>query len=323
MADPITIIGLVSGIITFVDFGYKVVNGAKQLRDSGQGATQEIAELNSVVGNIRTFNKLVKDQIPTNQKLSDDEQRTTRMVDDCEILCGQLSALMSKLTIRNSSLLGSMLIASKSVLKKGEIQDLKRRLESLSQQIGITLQHALQEYVRIFRHKTMLLSHFCTHRLKCRDRHTSVMSKLREVELVRQELGVEQNTKLDALKAELARLAKECQEKSREHQDCQANLLESMITNLKILQQEHVTMVEQVRVLESLYFTEITRRYDMIPNADQRTNEWVHDPTKTSFTQWLESTDQDDGLFYIVGKVSFSLLKPDTHLTKFVLGGKW
>lgn len=145
MADPITIIGLVSGIITFVDFGYKIVNGAKQLRDSGQGTTQEIAELNSMVANIRTFNKLVKDQIPANQKLSDDEQRTNRMVDDCELLCAQLGALMSKLTMRNSSLFGSVLVASKSAFKKGEIQDLKRRLESLSQQIGITLQHALQE----------------------------------------------------------------------------------------------------------------------------------------------------------------------------------
>lgn len=137
------------------------------------------------------------------------------------------------------------------------------------------------------------------------------MSKLREVELLRQELGVEQNTKLDALKAELASLASECQARGREHHDCQTNILEKMITNLKILQQEHVTMVEQVRVLESLYFTEITRRYDMIPNADQRTNEWVYDPTKTSFTQWLESTEQDDGLFYIIGKVSISPSKYD------------
>lgn len=145
MADPITIIGLVSGIVTFVDFGFKIVNGAKQMRDSGKGTTQELAELNSIVGNIRTFNKLVKDQIPMGQTLSDDEQRISHMVNDCEILCAQLNMLMSKLTARNSSFFESVLVASKSVFKKGEIQDLKRRLESLSQQIGTTLQHALQE----------------------------------------------------------------------------------------------------------------------------------------------------------------------------------
>jgi hypothetical protein len=145
MADPITIIGLVSGIITFVDFGFKIVNGAKQIRDSGKGTTQELAELDSIVGNIQTFNKLVKSQIPMDQTLSDDEQRITHMVNDCEILCAQLNVLMSKLTTRNSSFLGSVRVASKSAFKKSEIQDLKRRLESLSQQIGITLQHALQE----------------------------------------------------------------------------------------------------------------------------------------------------------------------------------
>jgi 2-oxoglutarate dehydrogenase complex dehydrogenase (E1) component-like enzyme len=132
------------------------------------------------------------------------------------------------------------------------------------------------------------------------------MSKLREVEILRQELGVEQNTKLDALKAELAHLAKECQEQSREHQEIQAVILESLITNLESLRREHVTMVEQVRVLESLYFTEITRRFDMIPDADQRTNEWVYNPTETNFTRWLQSTEQNDGLFYIVGKASVS-----------------
>ena len=149
------------------------------------------------------------------------------------------------------------------------------------------------------------------------------MSKLREVEILRQELGVEQNTKLDSLKAELAHLAKECQEQSREHQEVQAVILESLITNLESLRQEHHTMVEQVSVLESLYFTEITRRFDMIPDADQRTNEWVYDPTKTSFTQWLESTEQNDGLFYIIGKVSLSPHNVDTQLTRFMLGWKW
>lgn len=75
-------------------------------------------------------------------------------------------------------------------------------------------------------------------------------------------------------------------------------------------------MIEQVRVLESLYFTEITRRYDMIPNTDRRTNEWLYDSTKTSFTQWLESTEQNDGLFYIIGKVSANSAKLDAKLTK-------
>ncbi|KAH9862815.1 hypothetical protein J1614_010908 [Plenodomus biglobosus] len=295
MADPITIIGLVSGIIIFVEFSFKIVNGEKQMRDSGKGMTQELTELDSIVENIQTFNKLVKGQIPRGQKLSDDEQRISHMVNDCDILCAQLSVLMRKFTTRNSSFLGSVLVTSKSAFKRGEIQDLKRRLESLSQQIGITLQYDLQG-----------------------DRHTSIMSKLREVEILRQELGVEQNTKLDALKAELAHLAKECQEQSREHQEIQAIILESLITNLDSLRREHVTILEQVRVLESLYFTKITRRFDMIPDADERTNEWVYDTTKTGFTQWVESTKQNDGLFYIIGKGS-DMQKSGTGLFQALL----
>ena len=86
--------------------------------------------------------------------------------------------------------------------------------------------------------------------------------------------------------------------------ETQAAMLTSLVTKLSFLQNEHLAAVEQVQVLESLYFPEIRRRYDQIPEAEQRTNQWVYDPSKTAFTDWLESTRHDDGLFYIFGKVS-------------------
>lgn len=101
MADPISVIGLVSGIITFVDFGFKVVSRANQIRESGKGTIQEVDELNTIVQDVRRLNIKVKDQIPSGQKPSDDEECILKMVDDCETLCDQLHTIVSKLAVRN------------------------------------------------------------------------------------------------------------------------------------------------------------------------------------------------------------------------------
>lgn len=144
MTDPITVIGLVSGIITFVDFGFKIVSGTRQIRDSGKGTTHELVELDSIIADVPRSTSTVKTQ-SNGRKQSADDLRLCQMANECEILCAQLSVIVSKSTARNTSLFESGRIAMKTILEKSEIQDMRKRLGILSQQIGLALQYVLQE----------------------------------------------------------------------------------------------------------------------------------------------------------------------------------
>lgn len=77
----------------------------------------------------------------------------------------------------------------------------------------------------------------------------------------------------------------------------------SLKMKLKALEREHKTSLQYVRVIDSLYFPEVRRRFFQIPLADQLSNEWIFDSKATTFIPWLESDAPGDRLFYIYGKV--------------------
>lgn len=70
--------------------------------------------------------------------------------------------------------------------------------------------------------------------------------------------------------------------------------------HLDLLEQERITCQRQSRVIRSLYFPELRRRWSQITDADQFTNAWLFDPTRTNFVEWLKD---GDGIYWISGKV--------------------
>jgi len=124
MADPITIIGLVSSIITLVDFGLKAVSGTKNVRDSLHGTTAEVRELDLIVEEVRLSNDLVKKQQSSGQKLSNGELHILAMVAECDQLVGELRKTINTLKIRataRSKTLESARVFTQTFLKLGDI----------------------------------------------------------------------------------------------------------------------------------------------------------------------------------------------------------
>lgn len=148
MADPITIISLVSGIITFIDFGLKVVSGTKNVRDSLHGTTAEVRELDIIVEDVRRSNDLVKRQQSSGQKLSNDELCILAMVVECEKLVGELHKAINTLKIRTgarSKTLESARVFTQNLLKQGDLQALRSRLDNLDERIRRNLEYAMQK----------------------------------------------------------------------------------------------------------------------------------------------------------------------------------
>ena len=132
------IIGLVSSIITFVDFGFKIVSGAKDVRDSVQGTMGEVCELDLIVTDVQHWNDLVKKQRTPGQKRSNDELHVLEMVDECEVLVGKLRSLISTLKVRvdaRSKTLEGARVFTKSFLKQAEIKSLRSRLDDIAPRI--------------------------------------------------------------------------------------------------------------------------------------------------------------------------------------------
>jgi len=148
MADPVTIISLVASILTFVDFGLKVVSGTRSIRDSAHGTTAEVHELDLIVEDVRSSNDLVKKQQSSGQKLSKDEQRILSMVAECENLVGELRKAISKLKVRTdarSKTLESARVFTQSFLKQSDIQALRTRLDKLDERIRRNIENAMQK----------------------------------------------------------------------------------------------------------------------------------------------------------------------------------
>lgn len=144
MADALAILGLVSNIVTFVEFGSKVVIGAKQIRDSGKGTPQELSELEKIVEDVRRSNSEATNHL-SNGCTSPDARRITAMVDDCEKICNQLRVLIKKLATRDKSILESGRVAFQALWRKKDIQDLRDRLNALDERIRHNIQFAFQE----------------------------------------------------------------------------------------------------------------------------------------------------------------------------------
>ncbi|KAF2795555.1 hypothetical protein K505DRAFT_416360 [Melanomma pulvis-pyrius CBS 109.77] len=282
MADPITIISLASSIITFIDFGLKVISGTKNVRDSLHGTTAEVHELDIVMEDIQRSNNLAKKQQSSGQKLSSDEVRILEMVGECELLVAELRTAINQLRIRTgarSKTLESARVFTRSLLKQGDLQNLRSRLDKLDERIRRNLEYAMQK-----------------------EQNSSIMIKLAEIEVAHKRMHIQDGSRLDLIREDILRSTKQSQSNIEMRAATQAAQLASLKTKLDILQREHSTCTRQIKVLESLYFPELRRRWYQIRKADQRSNEWAYDPQQTSLVPWLESQKKGDGLFYITGR---------------------
>ncbi|KAF2967776.1 hypothetical protein GQX73_g5820 [Xylaria multiplex] len=282
MTDPLPIISLISGIITLVDFGLKVVSGAKSIRDSSYGTTAEVNEVDEIVKEVERCNELVKKQRLAGQNLLDDEKCILAMVTECDSLVGELRKAVNILKIRPEALsktLESVRVIAQSLYKRDEIQSLRSKLENLARRIQSNVERLMQE-----------------------ERHSSIMADLEEIKAYHKDMGIRGGSKLDLILEDILRLTKQTKQNSEMLATTQAAQLTSLRTKLEILQIEQRNCDKQIKVLKSLHFPEILRRWHQIHEADHESNKWVYDPQQTTFVSWLESQEKGDGLFYITGK---------------------
>ena len=149
MAEAFGIIGLAANIAQFVDYGIKIVSAGKEVYESAHGMTQEMKELDSIVGDIRSTSQDVLNNTPS-IKISEDELAIQRLAKECETLARELRSVLDKLTIREDARLRTLesgRVAIQGLLKRREVQNLKNRLQDLDRRLRNRLSKALLKLV--------------------------------------------------------------------------------------------------------------------------------------------------------------------------------
>jgi hypothetical protein len=150
MGDPLTALGLVANIITFVEFGFRVLSQARDIRDSVHGSTADTRELEMILEDVRSSNDdVLLHRQATGQALTPDENRIVDMARQCHGLAMQLDEKIRDLKVRDgrSKTRESLRIVLLSLWYQKDIDGLQKRLEIFDARVRRNLASALQRYI--------------------------------------------------------------------------------------------------------------------------------------------------------------------------------
>jgi hypothetical protein len=146
MAEGLAIIGLASNIVSFIDFGTKVVSANKAIRDSAHGTLPEVRQLDLIVEDIRYSNIQCHQQLSNTLKLSKEEKNMLAMTGECDRLVTDMQRKLDRLKIREGPIwkVGERLrILLAATMGGSDIEALRRQLESLDERIRASLRDIL------------------------------------------------------------------------------------------------------------------------------------------------------------------------------------
>lgn len=125
---------------------------------------------------------------------------------------------------------------------------------------------------------------------------SAISAELKALSQLQKDLGINYDTKLDDIRAEIVSIAK------IHEPEAAATQLARLNECLGRFEEERTRRRERTALIKSLYFSEIRRRWGQIPEADAETNMWLFDRNKTNFGSWLRS---GNGIFWFACKVSY------------------
>lgn len=117
--------GLVSSIITFVDFSWSIVRGTYDVYRSPSGATEENVHILNVIEDLRDVTGKVRTDMPGQGK---HEQALLELGQQCHELSNNLAEILRKLTTKRRSGLQSLNIMLRSLIKEQEVREIEKRL---------------------------------------------------------------------------------------------------------------------------------------------------------------------------------------------------
>ncbi|KAI1136555.1 hypothetical protein F5Y05DRAFT_96938 [Hypoxylon sp. FL0543] len=265
--DPFTAIGLAGNIITFLDFGYKLVSASKDIYTSASGASTYNDDLSYTTEQIQQLTASLKVAKPV-ATLSKHELSLLQVARDCEGVSDELAKLLDELKARKP---GSKREAFKAAMrdwrKKNQKDNLELKLDRCKQQLNL-------ELVNLSRTESLeRLNKLIAHGQASED---ELKSLAKNVDSLRLGCNV----------------------------SCLSSEALDQVRSLLKLTDDAVLRVRQARVLDALRFELMNERYEDIKKAHQTTFDWIFSgdevgtdsDTESESSVYENDTDEyDDG----------------------------
>lgn len=134
--DKMDVAGLVSSIITFVDFSWTIVRGTYDIHSSTTGATEENVHIGNVLQDLQAITEKMRIEIPGQ---NGHEKALLDLEYQCRGLSSDLAAILQKLTAKRRSGLQSLNIMLRSLIKEKEVREIEKRLGEYREQMILRL----------------------------------------------------------------------------------------------------------------------------------------------------------------------------------------
>ncbi|KAF4452083.1 P-loop containing nucleoside triphosphate hydrolase [Fusarium austroafricanum] len=138
--DPLTAFSLATGIVTFVDFGSKLVSQYLEIRQSKNGRPAVLASLEVESQDLSAKATYARDKVTALQELYPGQsQSLTRLAEECTRAEKQLRSLVDSLTAKSGQGLKTIsaqaVVSLKGLMKQGEIESLQTRLKNIREHV--------------------------------------------------------------------------------------------------------------------------------------------------------------------------------------------
>jgi hypothetical protein len=134
--DPLTAIGLASSIISFIDFAWTLVTGAKELYDSGRRTTKHNARISNIVSDLKEFSL---DLDVGGEGATKHEKALRDLANDCGTLSTELIKILEDLKTTKNSRWESIKKTWDAMRKENKVTAIEKRLGEYRAQMNIRL----------------------------------------------------------------------------------------------------------------------------------------------------------------------------------------
>lgn len=133
--DPATAIGTASAILSFIQFSWGLVSGARETYKSADGASADNANIKDMTSNLETLTENLRTGSLGNSKAENDLRR---LAADCNALSSELRMMLEKLQ-STGGFRNAVKIKLKSIRKKDDINSIRARLTEYNNQINMIM----------------------------------------------------------------------------------------------------------------------------------------------------------------------------------------
>lgn len=133
--DPLLALSLAGNVIQFLEFANKLFKESREVYHSASGSSGSVLSLATISAELSTLNK----------SFSAEDLQSLGMrnvAGECDVIAQELQSLVDQLTLKKPkhNYWASFALALQTVLRKGEIQVLQRRLDRIQLRFGVQMQ---------------------------------------------------------------------------------------------------------------------------------------------------------------------------------------